>query len=103
MNMNDYQAKAGEFALYEDQFYPIASLSVEANELMDLFVKPVLRGDDKEINMDELISEAGDVLWNLSCLLEDNGITLQEVASKNIAKLASRMERGVIQGDGGDR
>jgi len=71
--------------------------------LMDLFVKPILRGDDKEINMDELISEAGDVLWNLSCLLEDNGITLQEVASKNIAKLASRMERGVIQGDGGDR
>lgn len=103
MYLNDYQHQAVTFAQYDDNMYPIASLMVESAELADIFIKPLLRGDDKEITREEIISEAGDVLWNLTTLLNDWDITLDEVALTNIAKLKSRKERGVIQGSGGNR
>ena len=76
---------------------------VEAAEFADLFVKPVLRGDAIEVDRIKLISEAGDVLWNLAVLLKRNNIKLEDVAVFNIEKLKSRVARGVIQGSGGDR
>lgn len=103
MDFNDYQRQARETALYADRFYPIASLMVEAAELSDLFVKPLLRGDMVEISTSKVISEAGDVLWNLAMLLEDMGIDFQEVAEANLSKLKRRSEEGTIQGSGGDR
>ena len=103
MYLNDYQHKAVETAQYDEPMYPIASLMVESAELGDLFIKPWLRGDKKDIDRQEVVSEAGDVLWNLACLLADMEITLDEVAQYNIAKLKSRKERGVIEGSGGNR
>jgi len=104
--MNDldkYQKQAEKFALYDDVMYPIASLMVEAAELSDLFVKPYLRGDSGDPERKEIISEAGDVLWNLANVLADHDIDLSEVAEFNLAKLKDRQERGVIQGKGGNR
>ena len=103
MDFDDYQKQAAETAIYKNTFYPIASLMVESAELSDLFIKPMLRGDDKKIDRDDLISEAGDVLWNLAMLLNDNGVDLSTVAWYNLKKLKSRQERGVIQGSGGNR
>lgn len=100
MDMDDYQLKAIRTALYEDRMYPVVSLMVEAAELADLFVKPLLRGDAVEIDREKIVSEAGDVLWNLACLLEDNGFSLSEVAKKNIDKLNRRLKQGTIQGSG---
>ena len=103
MNFNEYQAVAESFADYEHIFYPHASLMIEAAELADLFAKPILRGDEKQINRDDIISEAGDVLWNLAVLLKRSNIQLEEVAQYNIDKLTGRTERGTIRGDGGNR
>jgi NTP pyrophosphatase (non-canonical NTP hydrolase) len=103
MYLNDYQHKAGDTALYTSKLYPITSLMVEAAELADLFIKPYLRGDEKKPTKEEIMGEAGDVLWNLAALLQDHDITLDEVAVYNIEKLKSRAERGVIQGSGGSR
>lgn len=103
MELNEYQQKAAEFAMYDDDFYPIASLMVEAAEFADLFIKPWLRGDPDLINDKEILSEAGDVLWQLSNAVNDAGFTLSEVAEFNLAKLKDRQERGVIQGKGGNR
>ena len=103
MYLNDYQHKAVATAQYQHIMYPISSLMVEAAELADLFIKPMLRGDDKEISRDEVVSEAGDVLWNLVNLLSDQGITLSEVAEYNLAKVARRVANGTIQGSGGNR
>ena len=100
MYLNDYQHKAVETAQYVDPMYPIASLMVEAAELGDLFIKPWLRGDDGDPDEKEIISEAGDVLWNLAVLLHDAGITLDEVAQYNIKKLNRRREDGTIKGSG---
>lgn len=103
MNFNEYQAVAESFADYEHSFYPQASLMIEAAELADLFAKPVLRGDSLQPNRDDIVSEAGDVLWNLAVLLKRSGIPLQEVAEYNIEKLTGRMKRGTIRGNGNHR
>lgn len=50
-----------------------------------------------------LKGELGDVLWQLSGLCEVLGFSLQEVAEYNIHKLASRKQRGVIDGNGDNR
>lgn len=103
MTLDDYQSKAGMFAMYQDDMYPVASLMVESAELADLFIKPKLRGDVVTIEKRKVMAEAGDVLWNLSNLLKDNDIKLSEVADYNLIKLADRSKRGVIQGSGDDR
>lgn len=103
MYMNNYQHKAAETAQYDDPMYPVCSVMVEAAELADLFIKPWLRGDMGDPDRQEVISEAGDVLWNLACLLGDMGITLDEVACYNLKKIEDRAERGVISGSGGNR
>jgi len=103
MFMNDYQAKACSFALYQHDMYPVTSLMVESAELADLFIKPKLRGDIEEIPRDDVVAEAGDVLWNLANLLNDNNITLEEVAKYNLEKLGDRAKRGVIMGKGDRR
>ena len=52
---------------------------------------------------EELKKEAGDILWQLSGLIFTMGWTLEEVAMGNLDKLASRKQRGVIDGDGDNR
>ena len=103
MDFNEYQLLAEQTAIYDNEFYPVASLMVEAAELADLFVKPVLRGDAVDIDRTKVVSELGDVLWNLANVAADQGVKLEDIAVFNIEKLKSRMARGVIQGSGGDR
>lgn len=104
MDFNEYQKHATETAVFTNEFYPMASLVVEASELIDLFVKPMLRGDEPKVTLrEDVISEAGDVLWNLAVLLNRQGIHLSEVAEHNIAKLEDRAKRGVLKGSGGNR
>lgn len=50
-----------------------------------------------------LKAELGDILWFVSGMADVMEWTLEEVAQANIDKLASRKERGVIQGDGDNR
>lgn len=51
----------------------------------------------------EIEKELGDVLWQLSGLCNVLGYTLEDVAKQNLKKLSSRMERGVIDGNGDNR
>lgn len=48
-------------------------------------------------------SELGDVLWQVAGLAYVMGWSLEEVAERNISKLADRQERGVICGEGDNR
>ena len=48
----------------------------------------------------ELMKEAGDVLWQLSGLCAVMGWTLENVAQMNLDKLAARKQAGTIIGDG---
>lgn len=51
----------------------------------------------------EIANEIGDVLWNCAVLANDLGFNLDNIARMNINKLHSRVERGVIGGEGDNR
>lgn len=50
-----------------------------------------------------LALEIGDVLWYCATLARDIGMTLEEVAELDIAKLNSRKQRGKLGGNGDNR
>lgn len=111
MELNEYQKKALLTAVYDDKYkiiYPALGLAEETGEVVGK-VKKWLRGDDglgeamSEERKEALKGELGDVLWYLSALAADLGMTLEEVANFNINKLQSRMNRGAIKGDGDQR
>lgn len=107
MNFNEYQTETTKTALYPgDQglTYTALGLAGETGEYVDK-VKKVLRGDyvlDFEHKL-RLALELGDVLWYLSRCAAEIGYDLQEIASLNLDKLASRRQRGTIKGSGDSR
>lgn len=85
--------------------YPVLGLAGEAGEIAEKF-KKIIRDNDGYINAkneDLIEKELGDVLWYLSEICNRLGYSLEEVAKRNIEKLNSRKERGVIQGSGDNR
>lgn len=85
--------------------YPALGIAGETGEVIEK-VKKILR-DDKCILTPErreaIKMELGDVLWYLSALALELGLTLEEVALSNIDKFKDRNERGVVHGSGDDR
>lgn len=108
MELNEYQKAALETAVYPESMninYPTLGLCGEAGEVADK-VKKVYRDHDGEFTPEikkEIIKECGDVLWYVAVLAHDLGFSLDEVAAMNIAKLASRKQRGKINGNGDNR
>lgn len=85
--------------------YPTLGLANEAGEVAGK-VKKIFRDRDGVINeadREALKGELGDVLWYLAQICTELDLTLEEVAEANLAKLFSRLERGVIGGDGDKR
>ena len=56
-----------------------------------------------EQEIQDLKAEAGDILWQLAGLCHAMGWSFQSVGDDNLAKLASRKRRGVIDGCGDNR
>jgi NTP pyrophosphatase (non-canonical NTP hydrolase) len=108
MNFKQYEDFAAETAIYPSEFgiiYPVLGLVGEAGEVAEK-VKKVLRDDGgnfTEQKKVEISKEIGDVLWYLSAICRDMDISLSECAERNIVKLRSRQERGVIRGSGDNR
>lgn len=110
MKFREYQEKATKTALYPrvadyGWVYPALGLANEAGEVNGK-LKKVIRDnngilDDERRN--EISKELGDVLWYIAQLATELEIDLDEVAEANIAKLASRQERGVLKGSGDNR
>jgi NTP pyrophosphatase (non-canonical NTP hydrolase) len=85
--------------------YPTLGLVNEAGEVAGK-IKKIFRdknGQFSESDREALKSELGDVLWYLTQICTNLGLTLEEVAEANLDKLFSRLERGKIQGDGDHR
>ena len=109
MDFNEYQAKAKETALYpnagDNLYYPALGLGGEVGEILNK-VKKVMRDTGGVLNdetRERIGKELGDVLWYISALATELGVELNHVAEHNIEKLASRKERGVLNGSGDDR
>lgn len=121
MTLNEYQEKAMKTCMPScDNFsYMMLNLVGEVGELASKIAKMQRSGwmnfskdGDIEPQMsfaewtdfsDELMKEAGDILWQLTGLCKVMGWTLEDVAKGNLEKLASRAKRGVIDGNGDNR
>ena len=109
MQLNDYQRKSVEFAIYPHShsiLYPALGLAGEAGEVANKVKKFIRDGYDKEDfeqKKIELASEIGDVLWYCAALARDLGFDLSSIAQENYSKLSGRKERGTIGGSGDTR
>ena len=121
MEMNEYQKRAMETCLpsCRNFSYMMLNLVGELGEFAGKVAKAIRHETAmldwnhlftetsmkhmKEEEIVELRKEAGDVLWQLSGLCGVMGWSLEEVAEENLAKLADRKKRGVIDGSGDDR
>jgi len=108
MTFDDYQRAALTTARYPERFravYPALGLASEAGEVAGK-VKKVLRDQDGDLAAaprEALRDELGDVLWYVATLAADLGLSLEEIAARNVDKLASRAARGTIGGSGDAR
>ncbi len=106
MEFNQYLDFVKSMKAYPEKYaiiYPTLGLVGEAGEISEK-VKKWLRGDGtKELDKDALLSELGDPLWYIASLADDLGFTLQDVVDRNVEKLTSRKERGVLKGSGDNR
>ena len=69
-------------------------------------IKKLFRDDNGVLTAERkaiLEKELGDVLWYLTQIATDAGLSLEAVARGNLEKLFSRKERGKIVGDGDNR
>ena len=119
MELNEYQEKAMSTCLPSCNNFAYMSLGLvsEVGELAGKVAKAVrkeeitLSGNDlycgKRITEDSgkeldkaLIGEIGDVLWFVSGICNVLGLSLEDVAEANLAKLAERKKNGTIIGNG---
>ncbi len=100
MNLNEYQDWAGRTAnknlnATDTMAQDALGIAGEAGECADLVKKHLFH--KHPLDKDKLVKELGDVLWYVSQLAADIGVTLDEVAEKNIAKLKARYPEGFTE------
>lgn len=107
MTFDEYQKLALTTAKDKDNefFHRVLGLVGEAGEIAEK-VKKLVRDHDADIDKldkDDMAKELGDVLWYVATLADYLGISLDDIAERNVAKLASRKQRGTLRGSGDNR
>jgi NTP pyrophosphatase (non-canonical NTP hydrolase) len=97
MTLDDYQSAAArttnpKLSDKERLFDAAAGLSEEAGEILGLVRKHVYQAHPLAI--DEIRKELGDALWCLAITAQSAGMTLEQVAATNVAKLRARYPDG---------
>ncbi len=118
MTANEFQKKAHKFASYGgNPMYAYLGLAEEAGEVAGKVAKFIRHNDGLSPNcglqyalhderskfVDALSSELGDVLWFVAEIATLNGLDVESLMERNIAKLSDRKDRGVIDGSGDNR
>lgn len=110
MTLDEYQQKAlstnintaDTKTLFYDRMFGLVG---ESGEMADK-VKKWIRdegADWKKLDKHMMMDELGDVLWYVATLADTLGYKLDEVATHNASKLASRQKRGKLSGAGDNR
>ena len=100
---DSYQDFAETTAIYpEDQAleYLALGLASEAGEVAGK-IKKLIR--DGEADLEDIISEIGDVLWYCANLCSELEVLMSDAAALNIDKLTDRKVRGTLKGSGDKR
>jgi NTP pyrophosphatase (non-canonical NTP hydrolase) len=88
MNDIDYQKHVMNMPLYDDV---VLGLVGEVGEVVEHIKKDRRPGDRrKPLSREKLIDEGGDVLWYLTRLFGETGVSLEEVMEFNVKKLTER-------------
>jgi len=109
MTFDEYQQAALKTSRAADQpdelFHRVLGLVGEAGEVAEKFKKFIrdLDSDISRLDKEDMTKELGDILWYIAVLGDYLGVPLDDVATKNIAKLADRQKRNVLQGSGDNR
>ena len=113
MTFKDYQKTAIKTDVFEGDksvgshafIAKLLGLVGETGEVAEKF-KKIYRDHEGHITpqqTEEMKKELGDILWYLSSIADYLDLELDEIASLNIEKLASRKTRGVLKGSGDNR
>ena len=97
MQLNEYQELAartlGRDRTHEQQLANAAlGLAGEAGETADVIKKHLFHATP--LDQDALVKELGDCLWYIGAFATVLGLTLDEIAQKNIDKLRKRYPEG---------
>mgnify|MGYP001577277861 CR=1 FL=1 len=109
MTFEEYQKESKKTAIYpnvgNNYIYPILGLLGEAGEVANIIKKIQRdgRGIITQEHKDRLKKELGDCIWYCAQIASELNLQFEDIASENLKKLFSRMERGVLQGSGDDR
>jgi NTP pyrophosphatase (non-canonical NTP hydrolase) len=109
MEMDDYQRGALRTASPRDAnnelLHLVLGLVGESGEVAEKFKKWVrdLGSDEAKIDRPGIAKELGDVLWYLAVLADYLDLSLDDIATANLTKLADRHARGVLHGNGDNR
>lgn len=95
--------EAGELAEHVGKAMRDDSLIVDATDNINEVPRNIMFGQLTPERHDALCKELGDILWYVSAAAAELGQDLSEIAAGNLRKLASRAERGTLQGSGDDR
>ena len=107
-SLDKYQMFVRSTKTYDREFslmYPVLGLANEAGEVAGK-LKKIIRDDGGQLTperLDDLVSELGDVLWYVTAVADDLGITISDVFQVNFMKISDRAKRGVIKGSGDHR
>ncbi len=89
MTLTEYQAEAMKTCQPgNNMLYAAGKMHCEAGETHQQVLKHVFHG--KPLNTAHMIEELGDQLWYITDLANEIGVTLEEIAQSNIAKLRAR-------------
>lgn len=103
MTLAEYQAQAKRTSAApwperERLLVQTLGLCGEAGEVADMVKKAAWHG--KPLDLTKLQSELGDVLWYVADLATACGLSLEEIAAGNVAKLERRYPHGFTIGGG---
>ncbi|HSX07875.1 MAG TPA: nucleoside triphosphate pyrophosphohydrolase family protein [Candidatus Saccharimonadales bacterium] len=110
MTFDEYQKQALTTAVNDPN--PLMAKTIwamgvagEAGEVVEKWKKIVAYKDGKttQEDIDELAKELGDVVWYIAVLAHTLGLSFEDVMQRNVTKLQSRKDRGVIKGRGDNR
>ena len=96
MTLEEYQQLAARTIGTRTQADQLSNMALglagEAGETADMLKKHLFHG--KALDRDEVVRELGDVLWYVAGMATAIGISLDEVARRNVDKLRRRYPDG---------
>ena len=90
-NFNIYQKEALKTAINISLQNGVMGLCGEAGECIEVVKKHLFQNKDLDIN--KIVEEVGDCLWYIAIIAESIGVSMEEIATKNIKKLQKRYNK----------